>query len=121
MSESRSEWLHQLMKRLGKAVHGGVVESDEVQNCLRELREAGWDAVMLLEASVVFREDGQPVSEEATLHIHTNPRPRKPSYRLSLEDAAFLASLGISPSQHRSVPSPPASSAPLSHEDATDG
>ena len=121
MSESRTEWLHQLMKRLGKAVHGGVVDSDEVQECLRELREAGWDAVMLLEASVVFREDGQPVSEDASLHIHAGPRPRPPVYRLSLEDAAFLASLGISPSRHRSLPSPPASPASSSHEDSTDG
>ena len=121
MKEPRTQWLHELMKRLGKAIHGGVVESGEVQECLRELREAGWDAVMLLEASVVFREDGRPVPEEASLHIHADSRPRPPVYRLSLEDAALLASLGISPSRHRSLPSPPASSPRSSHEDTADG
>ncbi|NOZ94832.1 MAG: hypothetical protein GXP47_08860 [Acidobacteria bacterium] len=123
MSESRTQWLHQLMKRLGEALHGGVVESEEVQRCLRELHEAGWDAVMLLEASVVCRHDGQPVSREASLHVHAEaaPSPEEPAYRLSHRDAAFLASLGISPSRHRSLPSPPAASPSPSHDDTADG
>jgi len=111
------------MKRLGEALHGGVVESEEVQRCLRELHEAGWDAVMLLEASVVCRHDGQPVSKEASLHVHAEaPSPAgDPAYRLSHRDATFLASLGISPSRHRSLPSPPAASASHSHDDSADG
>jgi len=104
MEDSRTKKLHQLMKRLGTALHGSVVDSDEVQACLKELHEAGWDAVMLLEASVVCRSDGTLEPETASLHVHADPRPDvRVEYRMNLHDTAFLASLGISPTRHRST------------------
>lgn len=118
MEESRTQKLHQLLKRLGTALHGSVVDSDEVQECLRELHDAGWDAVMLLEASVVCRPDGGLEPEHASLHVHADPRPtRRVEYRMNLHDAALLASLGISPTRHRSTPVPGRSSG---HDDPTD-
>ncbi|HHQ49339.1 MAG TPA: hypothetical protein ENK19_10725 [Acidobacteria bacterium] len=118
MGEPQTEWLHDLMKRLARAVHGGVVQSGEVQRCLQELHRAGWDAVMLLEASVVFRENGEPLSDEAFLHVHADPRPRRAEYRLSPDDVAWLTSLGISPTRYRSVSSRPTSPPP--HDDSAD-
>ncbi len=107
MEESRTQKLHQLLKRLGTALHGSVVDSDEVQECLRELHEAGWDAVMMLEASVVCRPDGEIEPGQASLHVHADPRPRsRVEYRMNLHDAAFLASLGISPTRYRSNGAP---------------
>ncbi len=104
MEEPRTQKLHQLLKRLGTALHGSVVDSDEVQECLRELHEAGWDAVMMLEASVVCRADGSIEPGQASLHVHADPRPRpRVEYRMNLHDAAFLAALGISPTRHRST------------------
>ena len=116
MGEPQTQWLHELMQRLARAVHGGVARSSEVRSCLEELHRAGWDAVMLLEASVVFRENGEPLSNEAFLHVHADPRPR-PEYRLSPDDVAFLASLGISPTRYRSAPSRPISPP---HDDPAD-
>jgi hypothetical protein len=102
MEQSRTQLLQELLKRLGQALHGTVVNSDEVRGCLRQLHEHGWDAVMMLEASVACRHDGEPELEEASMHIHADPSEAKVSFRMNLHDAAFLSSLGISPSRHRS-------------------
>ena len=43
MEESRTQRLQQLLKRLGRAVQGSVVQSEEVRECLEELHEdASW-------------------------------------------------------------------------------
>ncbi len=117
MEESRTQQLQQLLRRLGEALHGSVVNSEEVQECLHELHDQGWDAVMLLEASVVCREDGELAADGGSLHIHANPQERKLTYRINLQDAAFLTSLGISPTRHRSRPSGGVSGSP---DDAAD-
>ncbi len=104
MSQPRTQKLQRLLKRLGQALHGSVVNSEEVQACLRELHEAGWDAVMLLDAAVACRKDGALDVEKAALHVHADPEPPQVSYRINREDANLLGELGISPSRHRSRP-----------------
>ena len=47
MEESRNQRLQELLRRLGKALHETVVRSDEVRDCLNELHEDGWQAVMM--------------------------------------------------------------------------
>ena len=58
MEESRTKRLQELLKRLGQAVHGSVVQSDEVRDCLEELHGEGWRAVMLLESTLACRDSG---------------------------------------------------------------
>ena len=106
MRDSRTYKLHQLLKRLGQAVNGSVVNSDEGQACLHELHRTGWDGVMLLEASLVCREDGSWDGRDASVHIHVDPSQTQVAYRINAHDAHFLHSLGISPSRHRAQPSP---------------
>ncbi len=118
MKEPRGDKLQELLKRLGQAVHRSVVDSDEVQACLRELHDDGWDAVMLLEASVACRPDGAVVSEDASMHVHADPSPERVTYRINLQDAMWLASLGISPTRHRSVsPAPSRPEQPSRQDD----
>ncbi len=101
MSDSRARRLQELLKRLGEAVHRSVVDSEEVEACLREIHAEGWDAVMLLEASLACRDGGEVESVGGSLHIHADPARHRPEYRLNLQDAMWLASLGISPTRHR--------------------
>jgi hypothetical protein len=108
MEDSRTRKLHQLLKKLGQAVHGNVVNSDEVQACLRDLHAGGWDALMLLQASLVCRDSGQVQLEDSSMHLHVAPAAPRVEYTINKADAAFLASLGISPTRHRSAPSSPA-------------
>lgn len=102
MEESRTQKLQQLLKRLGQAVHGSVVQSKEVRACLDELHEDGWRAVMLLEASLACRDNGVFEVEEGSIHIHVDPTEVTADYRIDATDARLLSSLGISPSRHRS-------------------
>ncbi len=111
MEESRTQKLQQLLKRLGQAVHGSVVQSQEVRACLDELHEDGWRAVMLLEASLVCRDSGGLEVEDGAIHIHVDPSDVTADYRLDAQDAKLLSSLGISPSRHRSRTTPPRSRA----------
>jgi hypothetical protein len=102
MEESRTQQLQQLLKRLGQAVHGSVIQSEEVRACLDELHDDGWRAVMLLEASLVCRDGGSLDADDGAIHIHVDPAETTANYRLDADDARLLSSLGISPTRHRS-------------------
>jgi hypothetical protein len=101
MEESRTKRLQEMLKRLGQAVHGSVVQSDEVRSCLEELHGDGWRAVMLLESTLVCRESGLVHATEGTIHIHVDPSAVEAAYRIDADDARLLVSLGISPTRHR--------------------
>jgi hypothetical protein len=105
MESRRAYKLHKLLKRLGQAVHGSVIKSDEVRKCLNELHEDGWNAVMLLEASVSCRDNGIERGP-ASLRIHVDQTPEKVSYQIDTSDARLLESLGISPCRYQSNPTP---------------
>jgi hypothetical protein len=103
MEESRTQRLQELLRRLGKAVHGSVVRSEEVRSCLDELHDEGWRAVMLLETSLACGESGSVEVDRGTLRMHVDTAdPAVPEYRLDVADARLLSSLGISAGRHRS-------------------
>ena len=107
MEERNNEKLQALLKRLGRVIHASVVDSDEVNACLAELHAGGWEAVMHLEAFLVCRGDDNPESGSTSLHLHVDSTERSVDYRLGAEDARWLATLGISPTRHRSRPQHP--------------
>jgi hypothetical protein len=104
MEDSRTERLQQLLRKLGKAVHASVVGSDEVRSCLEELHRDGWQAVMLLEASLACGDDGpiEPETAKLRLHVEAPGVVEEPAYRIDAADARLLGSLGIAPGRHRS-------------------
>lgn len=106
MEESRTQRLHELLRRLGKALHATVVRSDEVRECLEELHEDGWQAVMMLETSLVCGEDGSVEAGRGTMRLHVGEDSPTPEYRIGVDDARFLSSIGISFGRHRSPSKP---------------
>ena len=102
MEESRTQRLHELLRRLGKALHATVVRSDEVRECLEELHEDGWQAVMMLETSLVCGEDGAVEVGRGTMRLHVDDTAHSTEYRIGVDDARFLSSIGISIGRHRS-------------------
>ena len=102
MDESRTQRLHQLLRRLGKAVHGSVARSDEVRACLSELHDDGWRAVMLVETALACDEDGVVAAETGTMRLHVDTDRDIPNYRIGVDDASLLSSLGIAAGRHRS-------------------
>ena len=104
MEESRTQRLHGLLRRLGKALHENVVRSDEVRACLDQLHEDGWQAVMMIEASLVCGENGASEVGRGTMRLHVAEDTTAPDYRIGVDDARFLSSIGISAGRHRSLP-----------------
>ena len=102
MEESRTQRLHEMLRRLGKALHATVVRSEEVRECLQELHEDGWQAVMMLETSLVCGDDGSLEVGRGTMRLHVEENSAAPEYRIGVDDARFLSSLGISAGRHRS-------------------
>jgi hypothetical protein len=102
MEESRNQRLHELLRRLGQALHATVVRSDEVRGCLQDLHEDGWRAVMMLETSVACGDDGSLEVGQGTMRLHIEENESAPEYRIGVDDARFLSSIGISAGRHRS-------------------
>jgi hypothetical protein len=103
VDDARKEKLSRLLERLGHVIHEAVEDSEEVRSCLNELRSDGWDAVMFLEAAMLCRPDeGAPTPDGVRIHV-ASTRPSA-EYRLDAVDARWLASIGISPTRHRSHP-----------------
>lgn len=104
MDDARNKRLENLLQRLGRLIHAAVVESEEVHAGLAELRADGWDAVMFLEVSMLCRSDeggDRPVDPP---RIEISEIGHEAEYQLDSADARWLASLGISPTRHRSQP-----------------
>ncbi len=102
MDESRTTRLRELLRRLGQAVHSSVSRSEEVRSCLDDLHGDGWNAVMLLETSMACDDNGSIEVDSGKLRLHVDAGNPNPEYRIDVNDARFLSSLGIASGRHRS-------------------
>jgi hypothetical protein len=107
VDEERHMKLRRLMERLGRAMQESVAVSDEVKGRLAELHREGWDAVLSLEASPLYRDYEADGPGDEGVRIHVGPAHRDADYRLVSDDARWLAAIGISPTRHRSHPQHP--------------
>jgi len=107
VDDAHTKEIRKLLERLGRAIHASVVDSDEVNSCLTELRSGGRDAVMFLEASLVCRHDENTDRAERALRIQVGANLGNTKYLLGSDDARWLSSIGISPTRHRSHPQHP--------------
>lgn len=78
------EEIQKLVKKLGEAINDSINESPSVNAALDELRRAGHDAFLVLEATIAFKD--KPAEE---------PSPDVSLNQLSQEDQLFLRSLNI--------------------------
>jgi hypothetical protein len=104
VDDARNARLENLLQRLGRLIHAAVVESEEVHAGLAELRADGWDAVMFLEVSMLCRSDESGGRSVEPPKIQVSRTQHEAEYQLDPADARWLASLGISPTRHRSQP-----------------
>ena len=85
------ENLAKLMKQLGAAINSSLAGSEVVSDALSEIREAGYDVFLVLEATIGFQKRKEAEGEEGV------PTQDLPSGELvlSAQDAQFLRSLKI--------------------------
>ena len=82
-----------LIQKLGEAIHESVAESDAIAGVVREIREQGFDVLLMLEATIGLNEvEQQPVSE---LEAPPGETPRGDE-TFNAQDVHFLRSLRIS-------------------------
>jgi hypothetical protein len=77
-----------LIQQLGEAIHESVSESEQISGVVREIREEGFDVLLMLEATIGLNEvaDEDEAEEEAAESGETFTR----------NDVSFLKSLRIS-------------------------
>jgi hypothetical protein len=80
--------IKELIQQLGEAIHESVSESEQISGVVREIREEGFDVLLMLEATIglneVTEEEVDPGDEAA------------PGEAFTRNDVSFLKSLRIS-------------------------
>lgn len=84
-----------LIQKLGEAIHETVSDSDQISGVVREIREQGFDVLLMLEATIGLNEvddDDKAVDAEEAGSSEDGPFTRN--------DLTFLKSLRITTEEH---------------------
>jgi hypothetical protein len=94
--------LKELMQELGNAINESLSDSDRIAGAIGEIKRAGYDVFLVLEATIGFnkREEGDEESSEQT-EAGEAEAPMKRRFeagkiRLTSQDQKFLKALKIS-------------------------
>ncbi len=86
--------LKQLMKELGEAINGALSESEDISEAIQNVRNAGYDVFLVLEATIGFNKRSKTDGTE-----EPNPSGLKSGemkLKVTAQDLKFLRSLKIS-------------------------
>ena len=94
--------IKELIQQLGEAIHESVSESEQISGVVREIREEGFDVLLMLEATIglneVSEEDAETEEEAADGTFTRNDVSFLKSLRISLpEEAADAAAADSEP------------------------
>jgi len=95
-----------LIQKLGEAIHESVAESESIAGVVREIREQGFDVLLMLEATIGLNEvedDETAEGEDGNVAAH-GPFTRN--------DLTFLKSLRITTEEHEAGNAEPEPGAP---------
>src|ERR1700756_1714309 len=85
--------LKQLMKELGAAINDALSESEEISEAIQNVRNAGYDVFLVLEATIGFNKRSKSENgEELTAGLTSAELKLK----VTAQDLKFLRSLKIS-------------------------
>ena len=92
--------LKELMQELGNAINESLSDSDRIAAAIGEIKRAGYDVFLVLEATIGFnkREDAAGAEEGETIELETPPesgRRRVGKIKLTSQDQKFLRALKI--------------------------
>lgn len=95
------EPLKQLMQELGNAINDSLSESDRIAEAIGEIKRAGYDVFLVLEATIGFnRRDEEGGDEELEETADAKPEPRRTfdatKVKFTSQDQRFLRALKIS-------------------------
>jgi hypothetical protein len=100
--ELLDEPLKRLMQELGNAINDSLSESDRIAEAIGEIKRAGYDVFLVLEATIGFnRRDEDEESEEAEFTEVEEPHEPKRNFettgkiKFTSQDHRFLRALKI--------------------------
>jgi hypothetical protein len=85
--------LKQLMKELGAAINDALSESEEISEAIQNVRNAGYDVFLVLEATIGFNKRSKGESAEETTG---GLKSGEMKLKVTAQDLKFLRSLKIS-------------------------
>jgi hypothetical protein len=99
--EVLDERLKELMQELGNAINESLSDSDRIAGAIGEIKRAGYDVFLVLEATIGFNKrdesseesDGEAVAAEPDQPVRTESTGK---IRLTSQDQKFLRALKIS-------------------------
>lgn len=107
--------LKDLMQELGNAINESLSDSDRIAAAIGEIKRAGYDVFLVLEATIGFnkREEGEDEDEDAAVletRLETDFSDDAPQFRAetptrlkwTTQDQKFLKALKISVDEERS-------------------
>ena len=94
------EPLKHLMQELGNAINDSLSESDRIAEAIGEIKKAGYDVFLVLEATIGFnrREEGAENEEE---EVESTEEPKRANFeatgkiKFTSQDHRFLRALKI--------------------------
>ncbi len=95
------EPLKHLMQELGNAINDSLSESDRIAEAIGEIKRAGYDVFLVLEATIGFnRRDEDEEGEEDTEAAEATEQPKRTfetagKIKLTSQDHRFLRALKI--------------------------
>lgn len=83
--------MRELIQQLGEAIHESVIESEQIAGVVQDIRQHGFDVLLMLEATIGLNEVAAKEAEEADNADENTVEPPFTS-----NDLSFLRSLRIS-------------------------
>ena len=100
--QSVEEKLKDLMQELGNAINESLSDSDRIASAIGEIKRAGYDVFLVLEATIGFnkRDDAAEEGEDAEVESPAEPQPKRKfestgKIKLTTQDQKFLKALKI--------------------------
>lgn len=88
--------LKELMQELGNAINESLSDSDRIAGAIGEIKRAGYDVFLVLEATIGFNKREDEDDNEAVEHQPETVRESTGKIRLTSQDQKFLRALKIS-------------------------
>ena len=86
------ERLKLLMQDLGNAINESLSDSDGISGAIGDIRDAGYDVFLVLEATIGVSKQGEKSQDKTSL---VSTMSTNPEFRMNDQDMKFLKSLRI--------------------------
>jgi hypothetical protein len=94
------EPLKHLMQELGNAINDSLSESDRIAEAIGEIKRAGYDVFLVLEATIGFNRRDENSEEDETEEVESTEEPKRTfeatgKIKFTSQDHRFLRALKI--------------------------